>query len=108
MNIYLDNKHLEELQKGIYNFANRLGNSEFTWVTGYETEDTAHFLSMRFFLHDKRGIVGIDFKIDNKLEPPYNMRSNIYILTEINQLDDFTRKLGKFIRDEINELESLI
>ncbi|MGM0834688.1 MAG: hypothetical protein ACQEV7_00930 [Bacillota bacterium] len=108
MNIYLDNGHLEELRNGIHNFANRLGNSEFTWVTGHETENTTHFLFMRFFLNDKRGIVGIEFKIDNKLEPPYNMRSNFYMLTEINQLDDFTKKLGKFIRDEIHEFESLI
>ncbi|KPB06257.1 hypothetical protein AAV98_00125 [Bacillus sp. CHD6a] len=61
---------------------------------------------MRFFIHDKRGVVGIEFKIDNKLEPQYNMRTNFYILTEINQLDDLTRTLGEFIKEEIHELES--
>jgi hypothetical protein len=108
MNIYLDNGHLEELRSGIENFANQLGKNEFTWITGHETENTTHFLSLRFFLHDKRGIVGIEIKVDNKLEPPYSMLSNFYILTEINQVDDLARKLGEFIRDEMIELESLI
>jgi hypothetical protein len=108
MDIYLDNGHLEDLKSGIENFANQLGKNEFTWVTGHETENTTHFLSMRFFLHEKRGIVGIELKVDNKLEPPYSMRSNFYFLTEINQVDDFARKLGNFIKDEITELESLI
>ncbi|MEA3319489.1 MAG: hypothetical protein U9Q88_05635 [Bacillota bacterium] len=108
MDLYLNNGDLEGLRNGIVNFGNQLGNSEFTWITGNGTENTSHFLTMRFFLHDKRGIVGIEFKVDNKLEPPYNMQSNFYILTEINQLDDFIRKLEKFISDEIHELESLI
>ncbi len=108
LEIYLDNGYLEDLKNGIENFANQLGKNEFTWITGHETENTTHFLSMRFFLHDKRGIVGIEFKVDNKLEPPYSMRSNFYILTEINQVDDLAKKLGEFIRDEIIELESLI
>lgn len=63
---------------------------------------------MRFFLHDKRGIVGIEFKVDNRSEPPYSMRSNFYILTKINQIDDLSRKLGKFIGEEIFEVESLV
>jgi hypothetical protein len=108
MDIYLDNGHLEDLKSGIENFANQLGKNEFIWITGHETENTTHFFSMRFFLHEKRGIVGIEFKVDNKLEPPYSMRSNFYILTEINQVDDLARKLGKFIKDEITDLESLI
>jgi hypothetical protein len=108
IDIYLDNGQLEELKKGIENFANQFGKKDFTWSTGYETEKASHFLSMRFFLQEKRGIVGVEFKVDNKLNPPQYMRSNFYILTEINQIDDLTRKLGKFIREEIIELESLI
>lgn len=108
MDIYLDNGHLEDLKKGLENFTSQLGKNEFTWITGHQTENTTHFLSMRFFLNDKRGIVGIEVKVDNKLTPPYSMISNFYILTEINQLDDFTRKLGKFINEDIIELESLI
>lgn len=108
MEIYLDNGHLEDLKKGLENFANQLGKNEFTWTTGHQTENTTHFLSMKFFLQDKRGIVGIEVKVDNKLTPPYSMTSNFYILTEINQVDDFTRKLGKFINEDIIELESLI
>ncbi|MBP1942659.1 hypothetical protein [Cytobacillus luteolus] len=108
LDIYLDNGHLEDLKNGIENFAANLGKNDFSWVTGHETENTTHFLYLRFFLHDKRGIVGIEFKVDNRAEPPYSMRSNFYILTEINQIDDLSRKLGKFIREEIFEVESLV
>ncbi|MDL4839486.1 hypothetical protein [Aquibacillus rhizosphaerae] len=107
LDIYLDNGYLEDLENGLKNFTNQLGKNEFTWVSGHEYENTTHFLSMRFFLHEQRGIVGIEFIIDNKLEPPYSMHSNFYILTEINQVDDLARKLGKFIKDEIIELGSL-
>ncbi|WP_247103327.1 hypothetical protein [Halalkalibacter sp. APA_J-10(15)] len=65
MEIYLDNGQLEDLKNGIESFATQLGKNEFTWITGHESENTTHFLSMRFFLHDKRGIVGIEFKVDN-------------------------------------------
>lgn len=108
MDVYLTNGDLEDLKSGIEKFANQLGKNEFTWTTGHETKNTSHFLSMRFFLHDKRGIVGIEFKVDNKFEPPYSMRSNFYLLTEINQVDDLTRKLAQFIEEGIIELESLI
>jgi hypothetical protein len=108
LNIYLGNEDLEELKSGVEEFANKLGKNEFIWTSGKETENTSHFLFMRFFLQDKKGIVGIEVKVDNKLDPPYSMCSNFYILTEISQVDDLTRKLGKFIKEEICELESLI
>lgn len=107
LEIYLDNEQLEDLKKSIKCFLNHLGRNDFTWITGHESENTTHFLSMRFFLHDRRGIVGIELNVDNKLEPPYSMRSNFYILTEINQVDNLVRKLGKFIRNEITEFASL-
>lgn len=108
IDFYLDNRQLEELKNGIENFANQRWKKEFTWTKGNETGNSLPFLSMRFFLHDLRGVVGIEFKVDNKLEPPESMRSNFYILTHVNEVDDLTRKLGKFIKEEIIELESLI
>ncbi|MEN2768243.1 hypothetical protein [Ornithinibacillus xuwenensis] len=109
IDIYLNNGQLEELKNGIANFTNFLGKNEFIWVTGHETENTTHFLSMRFFLQDsKRGMGGIEVKVDNKQEAPYSMSANLYIVTEINQLDDLALKLEKFIHDEIIEIESLL
>ncbi|APH06803.1 hypothetical protein [Bacillus weihaiensis] len=108
LDIYLDNAYLDELREGIINFANQLGKHEFTWITGHETGDATHFLSLRFFLAERRGIVGIEVKVDNKMEPPYNMRSNFYLLTEINQIDDFARQLERFIKEETLEIEGII
>lgn len=108
IDIYIDNGHLEKLKNGIENFTVQLGKNEFSWKTGHETENTSHFLSMRFFLYDIRGIVGIEFKVDNKLAPPYTMRSNFYILAEISQVDDLSSKIGKFIKGETVEIESLV
>ncbi|MGG0414377.1 hypothetical protein [Peribacillus simplex] len=107
IDIYLDNGHLEELQQGIINFADHLGRNEFIWITGHEIENTTHFLSMRFFQLEKTGTVGIEVKLDNKMEQPYSMRSNFYLLTEINQIDDLARKLVRFIENETIEIESL-
>lgn len=108
LDIYLDNASLYELREGIINFAEQLGNYEYTWITGHETENTTHFLSLRFFLVERRGIVGIEVKIDNKMEPPYSMRSNFYLLTEINQIDDLVKQLERFIKEETLEIESII
>ncbi|MEI5908570.1 hypothetical protein WAK64_16100 [Bacillus spongiae] len=57
LDIYLDNEYLDELREGIINFANQLGKHEFTWITGHETENTTHFLSLRFFLAESRGVL---------------------------------------------------
>lgn len=108
LDIYLDNASLDELREGIVNFAERLGTYEYTWITGHETENTTHFLSLRFFLAERRGIVGIEVKVDNKMDPPYNMRSNFYILTEINQIDDLVGQLERFIKEETLQIESII
>ncbi|QFT87668.1 hypothetical protein FIU87_03300 [Bacillus sp. THAF10] len=107
MDFYIDNSHLEELRDGVRDFANTLGKSEFTWVTGSDTEDTTHFLSMRFYLNDKRGMVGIEFTADNKLDPPDRMKAHFYMMAEINQVDDFIWQLDRFIRGDIFDFESL-
>ncbi|MGM7681143.1 hypothetical protein ACSVDA_03210 [Cytobacillus sp. Hm23] len=107
LDIYTDNEELEELRRGIELFSTQLGENEFIWTTGNRTKHTTHFLSMRFFLQDKRGIIGIEFKVDNKSKPPYTMYANFYIITEINQIDELTRKIEKFIRGEIVKVESL-
>lgn len=103
--IYTSNEALDELRLGIINFADQLGRNEFVWTSGHDM--ATHYLSLRFFLQDKRGIVGIEVNLDNNLEPPYSLHSNFYLITELNQLDDLSRKLQRLIREEINELEGL-
>ncbi|GAM12320.1 hypothetical protein SAMD00020551_0452 [Mesobacillus selenatarsenatis SF-1] len=36
------------------------------------------------------------------------MRSNFFIITELNQVDDFVKNLKRLIDEEIIELESII
>ncbi|WP_258535562.1 hypothetical protein [Bacillus sp. 03113] len=107
IDFYLDNHLLEELRQGLVTFVNQFGKNEFTWITGDVKENETHYLSMRFFLHDKRGVVGIEVHVDNKLELPDHIHSHFYLLTEFSQLDDLARKLEKLIKEEVTDIESL-
>ncbi|WP_108671405.1 hypothetical protein [Peribacillus acanthi] len=107
IDIYTDNEELEELRNGVMEFSN-FKQKEFIWITGEDVENASHFLSMRCFLYGNRGYVGIEVTADNKNASPYSMRATFCIVTILSQLDDFTRKLGSFIKGEINEVDSLI
>ncbi|MES5894710.1 hypothetical protein [Bacillus cereus group sp. RP43] len=107
INIYTTNEELEVLKEGIIKLST-FKLHEFKWVSGEDIDNVTHFLSMRFFLHDKRGIVGIEVVADNKQSKPYWMRSNLFILTELNQIDDFIKKIEQLISEEITELEGII
>jgi hypothetical protein len=105
LDIYTGNNSLNELRLGLLEFVEQLGKSEFLWSSGYEK--ATHYLSLRFFLQEKRGIVGVEVNLDNNMEPPSRFRSNFYLLTELNQLDDLAKKLEKLIKEEINDFEGL-
>lgn len=107
IDIYTSNEELEELRKGINYFCN-LSINEFTWKPGNETENITHFISIRFFKHNNRGHIGLELTVDNKLEVPEKMNANFFIITEINQLDDFLKKLERLINEEIIELEGIL
>ncbi|MFB9974788.1 hypothetical protein FPQ10_09155 [Allobacillus sp. SKP2-8] len=107
LNIFTDNEELEKLNEGVMDLAN-FKQKEFLWITGEDVENVSHFLSMRFFLCGNRGYVGVEVTADNKLESPYSVRATFFLVTVLSQIDDLTRKLGSFIKDEICELESLI
>ncbi|WP_240338497.1 hypothetical protein [Peribacillus alkalitolerans] len=106
--IYLDNEQLEKLQIGLESFTKDMGKKVLIWISGSENVSNNHYVSMRFFLQEKRGIVGVEIFADNKRELPYKMRSHFYILTEIGQLDDLAWKLKKFIYNKDREVNSLI
>ncbi|MFY0137102.1 hypothetical protein P3K84_20675 [Bacillus cereus] len=71
INIYTTNEELEDLTAELIKFST-FKLHEFQWVSGID--NVTHFLSMRFFLHDKRGIVGIEVVASNKQPNPYWMR----------------------------------
>ncbi|WP_456276410.1 hypothetical protein [Bacillus sp. AK128] len=107
IDFYTTNDELEELRKGIIDFSHTR-TSEYTWTSGNDTEIVTHFLSIRFFKHNSRGHIGLEVIADNKKDKPYYMRSNIFIITELNQLDDLVKKLKRLIDEEIMELDSII
>ncbi|MED4531799.1 hypothetical protein [Metabacillus fastidiosus] len=81
--------------------------NEFTRTSGADNDKITHFLSFRFFMHNKTGTVGIEIIADNKSEKPYWMRTNFFILTELGQADDFVKKLERLIQEEITEFEGM-
>jgi len=107
LDIYTSNDDLEDLRQGIKRFSN-FHQDEFTWVSGIDNGNTTHFLSLRFFLHNKMGTVGIEVTADNKAEKPYWMRSNFFILTELGQIDDFEKKIEQLIQEDITGFKSVI
>lgn len=107
IDVYTDNEELNELRNGIIEFSN-FKQEEFIWITGEDIENVTHFLSLRFFLYDKRGYVGIEVTADNKKSCPNSVRATFFIITVLSQIDDFVRKLGSFTNKEIDELEGLI
>ncbi|MCM3729986.1 hypothetical protein M3226_31215 [Neobacillus cucumis] len=107
IDIYTRNEELEELRQGIMDFSH-FNIHEFKWTSGNDIENVTHFLSFRFFKHSKMGHIGLEIIADNKMEKPDYMRSNFFIITELNQLDDFVKKLERLINEEIIELESII
>ncbi|WP_186578924.1 hypothetical protein [Aquibacillus kalidii] len=104
--IYTDNDALMELRRGIMNFSNELGNSDYRWISG--NESATHYLSLRFFLKNRRGIVGIEVDVDNNLDPPDRIVSKFYLTTEPNQLDVLTSRLQSLINGDTGEMEALI
>jgi hypothetical protein len=105
--IYTDNEELYKLKNGIIEFSN-FKQEEFIWISGEDVENVTHFLSLRFFLYDKRGYVGIEVTADNKQSSPHGVRASFVIITVLSQIDDFIKKLESFVNKEINVLEGII
>jgi hypothetical protein len=107
LDIYTTKADLEELRQGIIHFSPDIAN-EFRWTSGANTDDSTHYLSVRFFNHSNRGHVALEIILDNKQEVPESLHSHFYILTELNQLDEFSRKLKQLINEEVSEIEGLL
>ncbi|WYP25440.1 hypothetical protein NSQ54_14085 [Alkalihalobacillus sp. FSL W8-0930] len=107
LDVYTTNADLEELRQGIIHF-NPGAGAEWIWTSGENTDDATHYLSVRFFNHTNRGHIGLEIILDNKQDVPAFLYSHFYILTELNQLDDFAWKLKQLINEEVSEIEGLM
>ncbi|MFK3938962.1 hypothetical protein ACI2JA_15790 [Alkalihalobacillus sp. NPDC078783] len=107
LDVYTTIADLEELRQGIIHF-NPVAGAEWIWTSGENTDETTHYLSVRFFNHTNRGHVGLEIILDNKQDVPESLYSHFYILTELNQLDDFALKLKLLINKDVSEIEGLL
>ncbi|GAF63446.1 hypothetical protein BTS2_0337 [Bacillus sp. TS-2] len=103
MDSYLDESEISKLIDGVKDFIESFGKEEFIWTLEF-TEDTP-LLSLRFFLQNKVGVIGIEVRADNKLEVPEKLQANFYLTTEFNRLDVFVSKLASFQKGSLLELK---
>ncbi|WP_110111785.1 hypothetical protein [Bacillus sp. CGMCC 1.16541] len=80
---------------------------EFVWTSGEDRENVTHYVKLRIFMYEVRGIVGIDVLTDNKLQSPLYMRAQFGLQAEIGQMDKLTKKLDAFIQQKITVIEAL-
>jgi len=97
---------LKELKDKLTLFSN-LKRKEYRWIQGEDNESAAHYVQVRFFHFNNQGHIGVEFVLDNKLDIPDRTRVNFYLVTELNQIDDFIYKLEGFIKGITDSLESI-
>ncbi|GAB1792560.1 hypothetical protein [Priestia megaterium] len=97
---------LKELKDNLILFSN-LKRKEYQWIQGEDNERAAHYVQVRFFHFNNQGHIGVEFVLDNKLDIPDKTRVNFYLITELNQIDDFVYKLEGLIKGITDNLESI-
>lgn len=107
INIYTSNDDLEILKQGLTEFSNDFKSKGFRWVSGEDNQLSTHYLSLDFSRFDNRGNIKIEVLTDTK-ESPHNIRINFYIITDLNQIDDFINKIGNLQENKISEFKGLI
>ncbi len=104
LNFYSDNAELAGLHKGLEEFRNQLAGEDFTWASGGALANDEHSVLLRFFLQDRRGIIGVEVDVDNKKETPERILAHFYLQLEVHQLDRWTIQLERFIKGEITQI----
>lgn len=103
---YTTIEDLKELKDNLILFSN-LKRKEYQWIQGEDNESAAQYVQVRFFHFNNQGHIGVEFVLDNKLDIPDKTRVNFYLVTELNQIDDFVYKLEGLIKGITDSLESL-
>ncbi|MGG0482385.1 hypothetical protein MT476_17370 [Bacillus sp. H8-1] len=103
---YTTIEDLKELKYNLILFSN-LKRKKYQWIQGEDNESAAHYVQVRFFHFNNQGHIGVEFVLDNKLDIPDRTRVNFYLVTELNQIDDFIYKLEGFIKGITDSLESI-
>ncbi|MBU8688604.1 hypothetical protein KM918_14855 [Priestia megaterium] len=106
IHFYTTIEDLKELKDNLTLFSN-LKQKEYQWIQGEDTDNAAHYVQVRFFHFNNQGHIGVEFVLDNKLDIPDRTRMNFYLVTELNQIDDFIYKLEGLIKGITDNLESI-
>jgi len=106
IHFYTTTEDLKELKDNLTLFSN-LKRKEYQWIQGEDNESAAHYVRVRFFHFNNQGHIGVEFVLDNKLDIPDKTRVNFYLITELNQIDDFVYKLEGLIKGITDNLESI-
>ncbi|MED3855525.1 hypothetical protein P4607_29890 [Priestia megaterium] len=107
INFYTTIQDLVELKDNLILFSN-LKLEDYQWIQGEDTNNAAQYVQIRFFRFNNQGHIGVEFLLDNKLEIPDRMRLNFYLITELNQIDDFIYKLERLIKGTTDNLEGIL
>ncbi|QDZ88064.1 hypothetical protein [Priestia megaterium] len=106
IHFYTTIEDLKELKDNLTLFSN-LKRKEYQWIQGEDNESAAQYVQVRFFHFNNQGHIGVEFVLDNKLDIPDKIRVNFYLITELNQIDDFVYKLEELIKGITDNLESI-
>jgi len=106
IHFYTTIEDLKELKDNLTLFSN-LKRKEYQWIHGEDNESAAQYVQVRFFHFNNQGHIGVEFVLDNKLDIPDKIRVNFYLITELNQIDDFVYKLEELIKGITDNLESI-
>ena len=106
IHFYTTIEDLKELKDNLTLFSN-LKRKEYQWIQGEDNESAAQYVQVRFFHFNNQGHIGVEFVLDNKLDIPDKTRVNFYLITELNQIDDFVYKLEGLIKGITDNLESI-
>lgn len=107
IDFYTTIQDLKEFKDNLCLFSG-LKQKSYRWVQGEDTEKAAQYVELNFFHFNNQGHIGIEFLCDNKLEMPYKARLNFYIITELNQIDDFIYKLEGLIKGTTDNIEGIL
>ncbi|WP_391557053.1 hypothetical protein [Robertmurraya sp.] len=107
LNFYTTYEQIDEFKQGLLKIST-FEQKEYVWISGEDVDNVTHYVYIRVFLYNKKGHVGIEILLDNKLTIPDKMRSLSFLLTEMNQIDDFIYQLTGLIKEERILVEGII
>ncbi|STO09576.1 hypothetical protein [Exiguobacterium aurantiacum] len=106
--VYMQDEMLQELVDAVSRFNDAWGKVSVVWQPmGEDSEDLR--IKLTFTLIDRTGTIQIDVHIHDEWQhdPFDHFHADFKFRTTMGQLDDLSNQLKRFIRREIDHIESL-